>query len=164
VTRLGDAGRHMIRNAELWGGLFWLGLGAFVAWTGRDLGLGQLSEPGPGFAFFWIGILMCGLALSVIGQAVALGGPALASLWDGTRWRKVLVVIGLLLVYATGFEAIGFIPCTLALLLILMWFIDPVRWWVALTIAVVSTVGIWAAMSKWLKIQLPAGILSGILG
>jgi putative tricarboxylic transport membrane protein len=159
-----NARASMIRNAELWGGIFWLALGAYVAWSGRGLGLGELSEPGAGFALFWIGILMCALAFGILGRAVLSGGPALASLWDGTRWRKVLVVIGLLLVYATGFQAIGFIPCTLALLLILMWFIDPVRWWVALIIAVVSTVGIWAAMSKWLKIQLPSGILSGILG
>ena len=84
----------MIRNSELWGGLFWLALGAFVFWAGRDMGLGRLNEPGSGFAFFWIGILMCGLAASVIGQAFLSGGPAVASLWAGTRWGKVLVVIG----------------------------------------------------------------------
>ena len=31
----------LIRSAELWGGLFWLALGAFVTWSGNDLGLGQ---------------------------------------------------------------------------------------------------------------------------
>ena len=31
-------------------------------------------------------------------------------------------------------------------------------------IAVVATFGVWAALTKWLKIQLPAGILAGILG
>ena len=79
---------------------------------------------------------MCALALGVIGQALVSGGPTLASLWAGTRWGKVLVVVGLLLVYGVGFEAIGFIPCTLALLLVLMWFVDPVDWWLALIIAV----------------------------
>ena len=154
----------MIRNSELWGGLFWLVIGAFVTWAGRDTGLGQLSEPGPGFALFWIGILMCGLALGVIGQAFLSGGPPLASLWAGTRWRKVLVIIALLLVYGAGFQAIGFIVCTLALLLVLMWFVDPVDWRLALIIAAVATFGVWAALTKWLKIQLPAGVLSGILG
>jgi putative tricarboxylic transport membrane protein len=154
----------MIRNAELWGGLFWLAVGALVTWAGRDLGLGRLSEPGPGFAFYWVGLLMCGLALAVIGQALFSGGPSLASLWAGTRWRKVLVIIALLLVYGAGFQAIGFIPCTLALLLVLMWFVDPVDWRVALIIAVVATFGVWAALTKWLKIQLPAGVLAGILG
>ena len=154
----------MIRNSELWGGLFWLAIGAFVIWAGRDMGLGRLHEPGSGFAFYWIGILMCALSLGVIGQALVSGGPALSSLWAGTRWRKVLAVTGLLLGYGVGFEAIGFIPCTLALLLVLMWFVDPVDWWLAPIIAVVATFGVWAAMTKWLKIQLPAGVLAGILG
>jgi hypothetical protein len=29
---------------------------------------------------------------------------------------------------------------------------------------VVATFGVWAAITKWLKIQLPAGLLAGILG
>ena len=100
----------------------------------------------------------------IIGQALLSGGPTLGSLWEGTRWLKVLVVIGLLLVYGVGFDAIGFVPCTLALLLLLMWFVDPVDWWLAIIIAAVATFGVWAAVTKWLKIQLPAGLLAGILG
>jgi putative tricarboxylic transport membrane protein len=152
----------VIRNSELWGGLFWLTMGTFMVWAGRDLGLGRLNEPGSGFAFYWIGILMCALSLVVIGQALVSGGPTVASLWAGVRWRKVLAVVGLLLVYGIGFQTIGFIPCTLALLLVLMWFVDPVRWWLALIVAVVATFGVWAALTKWLKIQLPSGILRGI--
>ena len=154
----------MLRNSELWGGLFWLAIGVFVVWAGREMGLGRLHEPGPGFAFFWIGILMSALSLAIVGQALVSGGPPLASLWADTRWGKVLVVIGLLVVYGVGFEAIGFVPCTLALLLLLMWFVDPVKWWLAPLVAVVATFGVWAAMTKWLKIQLPAGLLAGILG
>ena len=157
-------GIDVIRNSELWGGLFWLAIGVYVIWAGRDMGLGRLHEPGPGFAFYWIGILMSALSLGVIGQALVSGGPALSSLWAGTRWRKVLVVVGLLLIYGVGFEAIGFIPCTLALLLVLMWFVDPVDWWLAMIVAVVATFGVWAALTKWLKIQLPAGVLAGIVG
>ena len=154
----------MIRNSELLGGLFWLAVGAFIIWAGRDMGLGSLHEPGSGFAFYWIGILMCALAVAVIGQAVISGGPSLGSLWAGTRWGKVLVVVLLLLAYGVGFETIGFIPCTLALLLALMWFVDPVQWWLAPLIAGSATFGVWLALTKWLKIQLPAGMLAGVLG
>ena len=154
----------MIRNSELWGGLFWLAIGGYVIWAGHDVGLGRLNQPGPGLAFYWIGVLMSALSLGIIGQALLSGGPTLSSLWAGTRWGKVLVVVGLLLVYGVGFEAIGFIPCTLALLLVLMWFVDPVKWWLAPIIAVAATFGVWATMTKWLKIQLPAGVLAGIIG
>jgi putative tricarboxylic transport membrane protein len=153
----------MIRNSEVWAGLFWLAMSAYVIWAGHNLGLGHLADPGPGFAIFWIGILMCALALGVIGQAVVHGSPALDTLWEGTRWRKVLVIVALLLAYGAGFQALGFIPCTLALLLVLMWFIDPVDGRIATIIAFTATFGVWAALTKWLQIQLPAGILAGIL-
>ena len=161
-----DAGVRaaVIRNSELWGGLFWLAIGAYVGWAGRDLGLGRLADPGPGFAIFWVGILMCALALGIITSALVRSGPTLGSLWAGTRWRKVLAIVALLLVYGAGFQAIGFIVCTLTLLLALMWFIDPVDWRVAAIIAFTATFGVWAAITMWLKIQLPAGILAGILG
>ena len=45
-----------------------------------------------------------------------------------------------------------------------MWFVDPVKWWLAPIIAVVAVLGVWAALTKWLKIQLPAGVLAGIIG
>ena len=154
----------MVRNSELWGGLFWLGIGAYVIYAGRDMGLGGLHEPGPGFAFYWVGILMCALAAAVLAQAIVSGGPTLASLWDGTRWGKVLAVVVLLLVYGVVFESIGFVVCTVAMLLVLMWFVDPVRWWVAIVVAVASTGVVWLALTKWLKIQLPAGVLAGYLG
>lgn len=153
----------MIRNSELWGGLFWLGIGAYVIWAGRDMGLGRLNEPGSGFAFYWIGILMCALALGVVGQALMSGGATIASLWASTRWGRVLVVVALLVAYGVGFETIGFVPCTLALLLVLMWFVDPVDWRLALIVALVATFGVWAALTKWLKIQLPAGLLADVL-
>ncbi len=137
----------MIRNSELWGGLFWFAVGAYVIFAGRDMGLGGLHEPGAGFAFYWVGILMCALAASVVGQAVISGGPTLASLWAGTRWAKVLVVVALLLAYGVAFEPVGFVLCTMALLLVLMWFVDPVRWWVAILVAVAATGGVWLALS-----------------
>ena len=124
-----------MRNSELWGGAFWLGIGGLrrlgrVATTWAR----PAERARPGFAFFWIGILMCALSLACHRPGLRRpAAPTLASLWDGTRWRKVLVVVGLLLVYGAASSAIGFIPCTLALLLVLMWFVDPVDWWLALS-------------------------------
>ena len=151
----------MVRNAQMWGGLFWLAIGAYVTWAGRDLGLGRLAEPGSGFAFFWIGLIMCALAASVIVQAVLTGSENIASLWDETRWEKVLLVTVMLLVFGFLFEYLGFIVCALAMLLILMFFIDPVEPKLALIVSIGSTFLVWAALTEALKIQLPAGILAG---
>ena len=154
---------RLARNSELWGGLFWYVLGVWITWSGADLGLGVLSEPGSGFALFWIGLLMAGLASFVIIGAVNNGGADIATIWADTRWQKVLTVIAALLIFGFLFEPIGFIPCSFALLLFLMFFIDAVDWRLALPITCAIVIGIWWAMTKALKIQLPAGTLAGWL-
>ena len=151
------------RNSEIWAGVFWYAVGIWVAWSGHGLGLGVMSEPGSGFALFWIGLLMAALASIVVISAVVNGGPDIGSIWAGTRWQKVLTVCVVLLVYGYFFEMIGFIPASLVLLLVLMFFIDPVDWRLALPVAFGTVFGIWWAMTKALKIQLPQGILAGWL-
>ncbi len=151
----------MVRNSEMWGGLFWLAIGAFVAWAGKNLGHGSLHDPGSGFALIWIGLIMCGMSLSVTVQAMRKGGPSLTSLWEGTRWEKVLIVTVLLLIFGALFDNIGFIFCSIALLLVLMIFIDPVPLPTALLISIGSTFIVWAVLTEVLRIQMPAGILAG---
>lgn len=154
----------MIRTAELWGALFWIALGAFIAWRGHDLGLGRLSEPGSGFALFWIGALMMALALPGLITGLAGSGPKLGTLWAGTRWGKVLFVLALLVVFAFAFEHVGFLLGTSVLLLALMLFVDPVDWRFAVPVAVLAPLGVWWVITKALKIQLPAGVLAPWLG
>jgi putative tricarboxylic transport membrane protein len=155
---------RLARNSEIWAGMLWYVLGVWIAWSGYALGLGVLSEPGSGFALFWIGLMMAGLASTVVIGAVMNGGPDITGIFAGTRWQKVLTVIAALLIYGFFFELIGFIPCSLALLLFLMFFIDPVDWRLALPVSFGAVFGIWWAMTKALKIQLPAGLLAGWLG
>jgi putative tricarboxylic transport membrane protein len=154
----------MAKSSEAWGALFWLVIGAFVARQGWSLDLGQLREPGSGFALFWVGALMVLLATVVMVGALRDPGPALGDLWAGTRWGKVLFVLGLLVAFGFAFEPIGFMPCTLALLLALMLVVDPVPMWKAVPIAALAVGGVWAGLTKGLKIQLPAGVLAPWFG
>jgi putative tricarboxylic transport membrane protein len=161
LATTGEAG--VIRKTELWGGLFWLLLGLAVARAGLDLGLGRLNEPGSGLVLFWIGAGMCGLAAIVLLSAFRHGGEDLASLWSGKRWGKLLLVCALMLAYALLFERVGFIVLSLALLLVLMFLVDPVKWWIAVPVSLLVVLGVWAALTKWLGIQLPGGVLAGIV-
>ncbi|MFN3743654.1 MAG: tripartite tricarboxylate transporter TctB family protein [Hyphomicrobiaceae bacterium] len=154
----------MLRNAQLWGGLVWLAFGIFVAFQGYDLGLGEAREPGSGFAIFWLGLLTEAFALSIVFGAIKGGSEDLASLWRGTRWPKVLLVVVLLLVFGFLFETIGFVLCSLVLLLVLMRVVDPVPWPTALLVSFGATFGTWYALNKLLMIQLPNGWLSPWLG
>lgn len=153
----------MIANSQMWGALFWLAIAAYVTWAGQDLGIGKLHEPGSGFALYWIGLIMVALSLVTLARAVSRGSEPVGSLWAGTRWGKVLLVVVMLLVFGFFFESLGFIVCSMALLLILMFFVDPVKPWIALTVSTGATFGVWYVLSKLLKIQMPAGILSNLI-
>lgn len=152
-----------MQSSEFWGGLFWLAAGAFVTWSGSDLGLGKVNDPGPGFALFWIGVLTIGFSASIIARSMRASGAPLGMLWAGTRWPKVLLVVALLLAYGWLFEAVGFIPLSIGLLLILMFVVDPVKPWIAVPVAVLMPLGVHHVVTKWLKIQMPAGVLAGWL-
>lgn len=148
----------------MWGGLVWLAFGLFIAYQGYELGLGQTREPGSGFAIFWLGLMATGFSLSIIFSALKDGSEDLASLWHGTRWGKVLLIIVLLLAFGYFFDWIGFVLCSLTLLLVLMRFVDPVPWPTALAVAFIGTFGVWYALNKLLLIQLPNGLLAPWLG
>lgn len=146
----------MVRRAGFWGGLFWLAVGAFVTWQGWQLELGTLREPGSGFLFFWLGLAICGLAAFIVLQG-ATGGPLLGELWAGSRWTNVLLVIVALIAFGFLFERLGFVFCSLALLLFLMTVVDPVPLRLAVPISAVAAVGVWYVLEKVLAIQLPKG-------
>jgi putative tricarboxylic transport membrane protein len=154
----------LLRNAQMWGGLFWLAFGLFITYHGYELGLGQAREPGSGFAIFWLGLLTAAFACSIVIDAVRNGSEDIASLWHDSRWAKVALIIVLLLIFGFLFERIGFIICSLVLLLVLMRIVDPVPWPTALVVSIGATFGIWYAMNKLLLIQLPNGWLSPWLG
>ncbi len=147
-----------LNNSELWGGLVGLALGIFVIWAGLKLKIGSINDPGSGFVLFYTGLLMCVFAFTIIVSAVTEGGPSVASLWAGTRWTKPLVVVGCLSAFAFLFEPLGFLLASIPLLLLLLRVIDPVRWTLAIPLAVLVPLGVWWVLKRALLIQLPSGI------
>jgi len=147
-----------VNNAELWGGAIWFSLSVFVLWQGRRLGLGEASQPGLGFALFWIGLLMCGLSLWIAARAVFVGGPSVRSMWAETRWRKTLIVIATLVAYGYAFSELGFLLSTIPMMLILLRAIDPVRWSLALPLGIGAPLALWWILKQLLQIQLPSGL------
>ena len=147
-----------LNNSELWGGLIGLALGGFVIWSGLKLKLGTINDPGSGYVLFYTGLLMCVFAVSIIVAAIAEGGASFASRWEGTRWTKPLLVIACLIGFAFVLDKIGFLLSAIPLMLLLLRLIDPVRWQLAIPIAVLTPLGVWWVLKRLLLIQLPSGI------
>jgi putative tricarboxylic transport membrane protein len=148
-----------LKNADLWGGLGWLAFSVFVVVAGRRLGIGAINDPGSGFLLFWLGLLMCALSAAILAGAVLAGGPSLASLWQDTRWGKVLAIIASLCAFALLLDKLGFLLAAIPLLLVLLRGIDPVPWPIALPVGIGAPLAVWWLLKKLLLIQLPSGVL-----
>jgi putative tricarboxylic transport membrane protein len=147
-----------LANSELWGGLIGLALGVFVIRSGIKLKLGTINDPGSGYVLFYTGILMCLFALTIMFSAVTEGGPSFASRWEGARWTRPLTVIACLIAFSLALEPLGFLLSAIPLLLLLLRAVDPVRWTLAVPIAVLTPLGAWWVLKRVLLIQLPSGI------
>ncbi|WP_439371923.1 tripartite tricarboxylate transporter TctB family protein [Bradyrhizobium sp. DASA03120] len=147
-----------LNNSELWGGLIGLALGGFVIWQGLKLKLGTINDPGSGYVLFYTGMLMCVFAGSIVISAIAEGGPTLESRWEKARWSKPLLVIACLTAFSFALEPLGFLLSSIPLMLLLLRLIDPVRWTLAIPIAVMVPSGMWWVLKRLLLIQLPSGL------
>jgi putative tricarboxylic transport membrane protein len=147
-----------LNNSELWGGIIGLALSLFVIKSGYDLKLGTINDPGSGYVLFYCGILMVIFSGATLISAITDGGPTFKSLWAGVNWTKPLLVIAALVVFAFVFERLGFLLSTMLLLLAMLRAIDPVRWTLAVPLAILVPLASWYVLQKLLLIQLPSGM------
>ncbi len=154
-----------MRTGELLAAGCWLAIALGITWAGAGLGLGTLSDPGPGGMIFWIGLVMTALSLGTLVVALRQpAGDALASLWQATRWWLVPYVVVLLALYAWLLPALGFITTTVLLLLLLFATIDRQSWIAPPLGAVLVTAAAYIVFHRLLGTQLPAGEAERWLG
>ncbi len=132
-----------------------------VCYGGYDLELGTLRDPGSGFMFFWVGIIMTALSATILIRALKMkdGGERVSILGKEIRWKKILAVLAVLFLYAYAFTSLGFILTTGLLLLFLFKAIEPQKWSWAVLGAIVSTLSAYGVFQLWLGSQLPRGLL-----
>lgn len=155
-----------MRPSDIGTGLLGLGLGLWLAYEGRDMGLGDLHEPGSGFILFWVGAIMAALSALLAGSALFAGAGGAAGA-DGSpfgeRWRRVPLVLACLVVYCALLEAVGFILLTIALLFVLFRTVDPQSWTKAVLYSVAITLAVYVLFGVGLGTQFPAGLLEPLL-
>ena len=114
---------------------------------------------GPGTRFLPLSL---GLIIAVLGGAIALrparGRAAEAPAGAGGRLRIGATLAGLVL-YALGFERLGFLVSTAMFVALLLVFYGERRWPVVLAVAVGAAGATYAVFARWLGVPLPPGIL-----
>jgi putative tricarboxylic transport membrane protein len=139
----------------------WLCLGLYVTIKASFIGIGSMSNPGPGFIFLWGGMGLCFFSGVVFLSAYfeKSRGNGKAILWKEIRWKKIISLILSLLIFTYFFEKIGFIVSVLLLMVYLFKGIEYQRWSMAILSAVLTSLMAYIVFALFLGCQLPRGIL-----
>ena len=142
-------------------GSFWLCFSLFISFESYRLGLGTLHQPGPGFLFFWTGLIVASLALVIILMSARNATPdeAKEQAFAKSNVKKVILVLISLFVYVLLMEWLGFFIVTLLLFIFLLGVIEKKKWWFAILVSVIVTALSYLLFEVGLQSQLPKGIL-----
>jgi putative tricarboxylic transport membrane protein len=136
---------------------FWIALGILVCYGATRLGLGSVTEPGPGFIFFWLGLMLVMLSLAALAESLRSSEGIVRETRE-INWVKIALVLLSLLLHAFFLERLGFVLTTFLLLSFLLGWIEQVNWTRSLGVATAAALGSFAIFELWLKIRLPKGI------
>ena len=142
-------------------GSFWFLFCLFIIYESYRLGLGTVYQPGPGFLFFWTGIVVAIMALIVVLKS--FGAQPAEEVKEAPTGRrtttKVVLVLISLFLYAVLMEYLGFFIVTLLLFIFLLGVIEKKKWWFAVLVSAAVTLFAYLIFETALQSQLPKGIL-----
>jgi hypothetical protein len=140
-------------------GVILLALGIFVGYQGVELTLGTPSRPGPGFVPFGLGLILTILAAFYFWQN-RLNKEKRVS--PGGNYRRTAMAVGVLCFYALMADWVGYILTTFFSFIIWLSLIERKSWLQTASLACLAVVAVYA-FNVLFSIQLPAGLLKGIL-
>jgi len=114
---------------------------------------------GPDSAFFPVilSILLIGLSLILLGQSIIIKLAVQRGLWED-RWQKLIPAIGALIAYAFLLKSVGYIICTLSIL-IFSARQEKCSWKASFLISFLCTFLSYSVFRWYLKSPLPQGIV-----
>lgn len=139
------------------GVLLLLTLGA-LWWSLRYPAWGDF-QPGPGlFPAIAAGLAaLCAAAVFTAALLARRGGRAGTT--EPPAWRRLLVYAGVVLFWAAGFAALGFVVSSLAALTMLLRLGEGMRWPASLGIAGLTVALGWLLFERLLGVPMPHGVL-----
>jgi putative tricarboxylic transport membrane protein len=142
--------------------LIWALFGFYIAFAGVQLKLGTPRAPKPGFLIFWMGVIIMILSAAFFLQSFSDVREEKKIRWRGRQWRKGIVLMLVLFLYAAVFHWLGFILSTFFLLLFLFKGLEPQRWGIALLLSAVTITVCYLVFSVFLELQFPPGLLRAL--
>jgi putative tricarboxylic transport membrane protein len=134
-------------------------VGLFIVFYAPQFGLGSLSVPGPGFMPFLAGLVICGFSIITFLRAFLSQSAEVEKIWASIKFRRLIFVILMIIVYTLLLKKLGFMICTFFLILMLVRYAGSRTWLVSILGGGLSAILSYLLFEMWLKAQLPKGIL-----
>jgi putative tricarboxylic transport membrane protein len=140
--------------------LFWLLVSIYASIESIQMGVGTLQKPGMGFITFGTSVLLGILSLALFVRTTLRRKHAKTEpLFAGKLWKRVLLVLVALLIYAKLMPMAGYLVSTFFLMSFLFWIVKGQKWWWVLISSFLTTLITYYVFSIWLKGQLPEGFI-----
>jgi putative tricarboxylic transport membrane protein len=150
----------MRNRADIIGSIILMHIGIGVVIGSIRLKVGTLMVPQPGFFPFVGGTLLIGLSLvllvrNLLGRGTAAQKPGEVF----GEWRRPLILVVTMSVYAAVLEKLGYVLPTAALAAVVLRVLEVTSWKVLVLASLGMSVGTYYLFGRVLGIDLPAGIL-----
>ncbi len=139
--------------------LFFLLLSLFICQQSVVIGVGSLSQPGPGLLAFGAGAGIGLLALWFLIQSIVSKerrgevAPSGRTLRRGSFLLICLSLFG----YTIAAKWLGFLLSTFIFIIFIFYMIESKKWWRMLIEAALITIGNYLFFVEWLGLSLPKG-------
>ena len=133
-----------------------VGLGLAALYEASSLPFGTVRQPDSGFYPTLVSLAL--IVFSAVALAEATPASPHAEAADARAQTRVWAVVASLAAYAWAITSVGFLVCTVALLVVLLRGIGRMSWPASAAAAVLASVACYALFTR-LGLPLPAGVL-----
>ena len=146
------------KRRDILSGTFCLACAIGLCYRAVQLGLGQASDPGPGFTIFFAASSLALLSLVLVLSSLWCRDSDAERATDAFRWDKIALILISLVVYGIVLRKIGFILTTFLLVTFFLTVLERKKWYVALLWGAGMAAGTYAVFEWWLQARLPVGV------
>ena len=124
-----------------------------------QLRLGNISNPGAGLIPFGVAALLFLMSIGLWLKSLleVKKGYQERQVFKGIQWGRVVLVLCALLGYGIAFNFLGFHICTFLLMILLLGVVGHLKWWLTITISLVTVFCSYLIFEAWLGCPFPRG-------
>ncbi|MEC5386859.1 tripartite tricarboxylate transporter TctB family protein [Uliginosibacterium sp. H3] len=141
-------------------------IGIYAIWEAQRMPADVIMKIGPGFFPTILASML--LIFSLLLMLNALRGKSKGEVpplrWSDPAVRRGLCLLVATAVFCLALKPIGFIPCAIVFLFLMMLVLGNRKPRALLMAPLIVTGGIWLTFEKLLHLELPSGILAPLLG